>query len=412
MSTTDRDSSGSQQGNSPEPPAELAAVLTAVARDAAHDAGGIDPGLLGDFLEAVWGAVAARRRLSATRIARYRAVGEEAAVSGVALRALLDLYLSAAWRLWRRLPPVADAARDPQAVVTAGEVLLRASDDAVAALTEGYQIARRQLVRREESDRREFVDDLLAGSADVPRLLRRATRFGLDLAAPHAVAVVRAEVPYSEGSTLLSTLERRLQGDVADADALVATKEGALVVVFSAPDRTAVDEVLAQTRAVLGPPSRTQWRGGLGRPGAGAAAVVDSYEQARRALDLGRRLDLTEATRDGFADAADLLAFEVLLRDRAVALDLVETVLAPLRDVRGGPGPFLSTIETYLETGGNATEAARRLHLSVRAVTYRLARVRALTGVDPTRARDRFGLQAAVLAARALGWPDDLQPRG
>ena len=385
----------------PAPQLPDAERLGLVAAAASDDAGGTDPALLGDFLEAVWRAVLARRRLSASRIARYRGVGEEAATSGVALRALLDLYLSAAWRLWRHLPPVAAARTDPDAVVTAGEVLLRATDDAVAALTEGYQLARRRLVRREESDRREFVDDLLAGTADVPGLLRRAPRFGLDLAGPHAVCVVRADTPFSAGDALLAAVERRLQGSAADADALVATKDGALVVVFAAPDRAAVDEVVERVRAVLGPPARGGWRAGVGRPGTGAGSVTSSYEQARRALELAGRMGTAEAV----ADAADLLVYDVLLRDRSVATDLVESTLAPLRSVRGGAEPFLATLEAYLESGGNATETARRLHLSVRAVTYRLARVRDLTGVDATRPQQRFGLQAAVLAARALGWP-------
>jgi len=380
-----------------QPPAD---VLDRVAAAAARDAGGIDPALLDDFLEAVWRAVAAGRRLPAARVRSYRRVGEEAAGGGVALRALLDLYLSAAWRLWRQLPVVQAAAQDPQAVVTAGEVLLRATDDAVASLTEGYQLARRQLVRREESARREFVDDLLAGTADVPGLLRRAQRFGLDLSGPHAVLVVRAAEPFAEGTAALTTVERRLQGSAADADALVATKEGALVVVFAAPDRDAVAEVSTRVREALGPPGASGWRAGVGRRGSGPGAVVSSYDEARRALDLGVRLDLQEPV----ADASDLLVFEVLLRRRAAARDLVESVLAPLREVRGGAEPYLATIETYFETGGNATETARRLHLSVRAVTYRLARVHRLTGLDAARAQDRFGLQAAVLAARALGW--------
>ncbi|NIZ90979.1 PucR family transcriptional regulator [Kineococcus rubinsiae] len=380
-----------------QPPPE---VLDRVAAAAARDAGGIDAALLDDFLDAVWRAVAAGRRLPASRVRGYRRVGEDAAAGGVALRALLDLYLSAAWRLWRQLPVVQAAAEDPQAVVTAGEVLLRATDDAVASLTEGYQLARRQLVRREESDRREFVDDLLAGTADVTGLLRRAQRFALDLSGPHAVLVVRAAEPFAEGTPAVTTVERRLQGSAADADALVATKDGALVVVFAAPDRDAVAEVSSRVREALGRPDGGRWRAGVGRRGSGPGAVVSSYDEARRALDLGVRLRLE----DPVADASDLLVFEVLLRDRAAARDLVESVLAPLRDVRGGAEPYLATIETYFDTGGNATETARRLHLSVRAVTYRLARVRRLTGVDATRAQDRFGLQAAVLAARALGW--------
>jgi DNA-binding PucR family transcriptional regulator len=41
----------------------------------------------------------------------------------------------------------------------------------------------------------------------------------------------------------------------------------------------------------------------------------------------------------------------------------------------------------------------------VRTVTYRLARVRKLTGRDPTRPADALALQVAVIGARMLDWP-------
>jgi sugar diacid utilization regulator len=52
--------------------------------------------------------------------------------------------------------------------------------------------------------------------------------------------------------------------------------------------------------------------------------------------------------------------------------------------------------------------AAADLHLSVRAVTYRLDRVRAVTGLDARDPAHRFNLVAAVLGAKLLGWPDQM----
>src|ERR1700712_3295935 len=219
--------------------------LEKIARDAARDAGDIDPSLLGDFLSVVVDAVAAGTRLGRRELARYGEVGRQAAGAGVALRALVDLYLSAAWRLWRHLPEVIDAAANPAAGVLAGEVMLRAADDAVAVLTEGYQLARRDLVRAQAAARREFVDDLLVGGAQaLAGLVERAELFGLTLAGPHAVVVVKAEKPFTDSSPLTRILERSIQGSKADSDALVTTKEGSLVVIFAAPDRNAIDEVI------------------------------------------------------------------------------------------------------------------------------------------------------------------------
>ena len=67
--------------------------------------------------------------------ATFAALGSRAAEQGVVLRALVDLYLSAAWRAWPQLPAV--AGEDATAMRAAGQRVLRACDDAVAALAEG-----------------------------------------------------------------------------------------------------------------------------------------------------------------------------------------------------------------------------------------------------------------------------------
>jgi hypothetical protein len=51
-------------------------------------------------------------------------------------------------------------------------------------MAEGYTEARKQIVRREETSRREFIEDLFRGDADVGRLVERAELFGLDMGRP------------------------------------------------------------------------------------------------------------------------------------------------------------------------------------------------------------------------------------
>jgi sugar diacid utilization regulator len=389
--------------------------LDRIALQAAADAG-IDPDLLGDFVPEVAAAVAAGTRLGRRELARYGDAGRTAAGAGVALRALVDLYLSAAWRMWRHLPEVINAAADPAAVVLAGELMLRAADDAVAVLTEGYQLARRDLVRAQAAARREFVDDLLVGGAQaLSGLVERAGFFGLTLAGPHAVVVVKAEKPFTDSSPLTRILERSIQGSKADSDALVTTKDGSLVVIFAAPDRNAIDEVISGLTGSLPTPpaagvklSRTvavgSWLMGVGRAHQGPAGVRLSFEQAQEALSLGARLGGSAQV----LDAADLLVHRVLVRDEAAMLELVDAVLTPLLHARGGAQPLLLTLEAYFAAGGNASLSARSLHLSVRALTYRLAKIADLTGRDPADPAQRFELQAAVLGARLLGWPNRL----
>lgn len=397
------------------------ATLRAIAAAAAADAGDLDQSLLGDFPEALAAATVAGDQLPRAVLRRCDRSGRRAAEAGVALRALLDLHLSAAWRLWAHLPAVKDAAGDPAGVVRAGEMVLRAMDDAVAALTEGYQLARREVIAAQAAARRTFVDDLLLGGAQAAAgLAERGATFGLNLAGPHAVAVVRAEQPFVDFSSLTSLIERSVLGSKADADALVATKDGALVVVFAAPDRAAIDQIVQALTGALPSPEPAgdvdtaaglrlrriadvgRWRMGVGQAQQGPVGVGQSYAQALDALELGRRLGAADAV----IDAADLLLYRVLIRDESAMRDLVGAVLSPLAAARGGSGPLLETLEAYFAAGGNATEAARSLHLSVRALTYRLARITALTGRDPADPRHRLELQTALVGARLMGLVD------
>jgi sugar diacid utilization regulator len=131
--------------------------------------------------------------------------------------------------------------------------------------------------------------------------------------------------------------------------------------------------------------------------------VAHSFAEAREALELATRLQLPEAV----VRTENLLVYQVLLRDRAAMCDLIDTVLSPLRQARGGAGPLLETLETYLSNGGNTTRTAQTLHLSVRAVTYRLGRISTLTGLHTGEPTHRYTLQTALLGAHALGWPDN-----
>jgi DNA-binding PucR family transcriptional regulator len=134
--------------------------------------------------------------------------------------------------------------------------------------------------------------------------------------------------------------------------------------------------------------------------------VPRSYEEARESLTLADRLD----SDDDVVHARDLLVYRVLGRDQAAIVDLVRDVLGPLEQVRGGAPVLLETLQAYFDTGDVATEAARRLHVSVRTVTYRLARVAQLTGYRVSRPDQRFALQTAVLGARLLEWPTEPLP--
>ncbi|NUP65117.1 MAG: PucR family transcriptional regulator [Nonomuraea sp.] len=325
--------------------------------------------LLGGHRQVLAGAAATGRAPSREALDACRADGTRAAELGVPLRTLVDGALAAA----EGLPDVLPALRR-----------------AVSALMEGYELAQLAALRGEETARKEFVDDLLQGRAE--RLAERAEHFGLRLAESYVVAAARG---LREGDQ--DRIERDLVARFGSHNVLVAVRDGLLVCVAPATLPAAVGEFTHHVRARF----PAGWRVGVGRAHRGPGGVVTSFREASGALELADALRL----KIDVVKAADLLVFPVLLRDRSAIEDLVTSVLSPLLQARGGHEPLVETLEAVFAAHGNQAAAARRLGISPRAVTYRLERIRRLTGFSPDDPTQRFTLETAVLGARLLSWP-------
>ncbi|QEU96398.1 PucR family transcriptional regulator [Streptomyces kanamyceticus] len=346
---------------------------------------GIPEEYLDGYARILAGASATGRRLTRDELESRRVLGERAADAGHGLRALVGAHLAATRAHW------------PAAHAVSTDSVLAAAEQAVDAFAEGYERAQRLAVRQEEAARREFIDDLLYGRSDLGLLAERAERFGLRLSYEHAVAVAQGPDGYEEGHAVPREVERALIGRFGDRSILVTTKDGRLVCIAPGDQ----DEVLAYF-AKQAYAATDGGRVAIGRPQPGPGGVVQSYEEALNALDLAARLELDEPV----LRAADLLVYPVLTRDRQAMADLVLNTLGPLRQARGGARPLLETLTVFFDAGCVAAEAARRLTLSVRALTYRLERIHQLTGADPADPVHRYTLQTAVIGARLLDWPD------
>jgi sugar diacid utilization regulator len=389
--------------------------LARVAAGAAHDAGDVAEEFLGDYLPMIANAATLGKRPSRRDLEAVRLLGRRAAESGISAGRGVDLYLSAARRVWDELPS-AVRERDRAAVRAAAGALLQVIDDAVAAFAEGHAEGGREMVRREEIVRRELIEDLLRGDAHLGELVERAEPFGLDLTRAHQVALARPSQRLSSIEAATSSLERVVLDRFGDRDMLVATKEGLVVVIAPADGAVATGAAEASTKSTsLGGLLHAElsrlrrgspWRVAVGRAHPGAYGIARSYEEAREGLTTATRMQLDSPV----VESRDILLYRVLFRDQPAIVDLVQSVLDPLRDARGGARPLLDTLEAYFNSGSVATAAATRLHLSVRAVTYRLDRVRMLTGYDPGDPTHRLTLQTAVLGAKLLGWPDNELP--
>lgn len=390
--------------------------LVLAAEGASKDSGGVPMALLGGYLPMLSDAATNGSLPGRTQIEAVRREGRRAAEQGVPVGRGVDLYLSAARRVWDELPAEVRK-RDRSAVRAATVAVLQVVDDAVAAFAEGHAEAGREMIRREETQRRELIDDLLRGDAHLSDLVERGEPFGLDLTRVHQVALAQPGKRLPSIAAATTSLERVVLDRFGDRDVLVTTKDG-LVVVIALADATGAPQTsggLGTTgdlgKIAYGELSRVKqgrpWRVAVGRAHPGAYGIARSYEEAREGLTMATRMQLDRP----IVETQDLLTYRVLARDQPALVDLVHSVLNPLHQARGGAQPLVDTLAAYFNCGCVATTTASTLHLSVRAVTYRLDRVKALTGFDALDPAHRFTLQAAVLGARLLGWPDRPLPQ-
>ncbi|MFI6231766.1 PucR family transcriptional regulator [Micromonospora echinospora] len=319
--------------------------------------------------------------------------GARAADTGLQLPDLVGTMLGAAADRWQCTAVGPDD--NATGVHAQAAAVLETARSLLDALLDGYAHQTHAELARHDHDRTVFVNDLLTGRADPGRLAERAHRYGIRLSAAHVVLVARAAGLTAE---VVHRVDAALAGRFGEGNILTTLRDGDLVCISAGGLRGITAELAHRLIAELGADG---WQLAVGRAHPGLAGLATSLDEARNTLDHATKLGFTTPV----LNAADLLVFPVLLRDRDAITDLVTTVLGPLTTARGGAQPYLDTLTVLFDNQGNYTATARHMHLSVRAVTYRLDRIHDLTGYHPGEPTQRFTLHAAVLGARLLGWP-------
>lgn len=122
-----------------------------------------------------------------------------------------------------------------------------------------------------------------------------------------------------------------------------------------------------------------------------ADSIVDSYREARIALDLRHRLGVEEVC--GFAD---LLVHSVLLdlAQQQAGRAFVDEILGPLH--HGRDSELVEVARVYVDAGGNLNEAARRMNVHRNTMLYKLDRITRLLQRDMRAADTQFAVGLAI----------------
>jgi PucR family transcriptional regulator, purine catabolism regulatory protein len=254
----------------------------------------------------------------------------------------------------------------------------------------------------------DVLDELLDGALrSEVTLLQQAKRLGHDLTQPHVVIVARidqtgvARARDDRWALLEETLARRGER------VLWRVRNTIAEIVWPAPTPAAAEQAAAELHAEIAQGLPTLAAQGLavslalGRPRAGLAGIRSSYQEARQALTLGRRLNGPgKITRfDELGVYRLIFAAENLAELREFHDENLDTLLAYDRE---HGGELIRTLEAFFAAKCSPKEASSMLGVHRNTILYRLDRIRDITGVDIDDADVRLRLHLALCAHIAV----------
>lgn len=318
---------------------------------------------------------------------------------------------------WHRL-----VARIPGGRADAGRLLLLAqrpfSDEDThvvgqATTAAALAITKQQAVTAVEAKyRADFLRDALLGRAGSPeRVAAHAHELGWQLRRPMAVVVAETQEAQEESDDPVShTLPERFRAawelavGAHDETTAVAGYSQEVVVLLAVPESLdpagVTDRVSLMARQVHGQGGggRRTFATGISRTITDLADLPRAYTEARRAVQVGRRLHGPSATTH--VDALGVFRLLSQIEDRAEIDAFVGETLGPLAGDAPGDGgeadDLRRTLSVLLDNNLNVASTARDLHLHYNSLRYRIGKLERLLGPFTTDPRLRFAIMLAL----------------
>lgn len=226
-----------------------------------------------------------------------------------------------------------------------------------------------------------------AGREDV--LTDQALRYGVDLARPFVLLLL--EYP-DHSTTKIVQVYRRVNrlATIHNWSAVVGQFAGQVVILAQAGET--ISRLAEQVRAEFQTPIRL----GISGIHRGAAMMSAAYQQCREVLLITERLGSHQPV-VYFSHLGYLHALY-----RAGADSLATNPYAPQvrRLLTEGQTELFTTLEAYLDAGGNGVQTAETLHIHRSTLNYRLERIREIGGFDLSDPLERTNLQIALKLLR------------
>jgi purine catabolism regulator len=280
-----------------------------------------------------------------------------------------------------------------------------------AAVAAALEISRQAAISQVEWRlQANFLNDLVTYGTASSTLEERASRFGWDLGNKRAIMLVcweRQEITAQRRRWLATAVTHIIRD--RRPESLVFERESEILILPQLPDacdpRTAQDVMQSLARELLNNwPSHLKDISVVIAMGGGQSSfreIATSYQEARRALAMRRRLGL----RYPLVTFQDVRIFSLLERhmedDEAVAL--FQRTIGPLVEYDAKHNTeFVRTAEVYFDCNYRLQQAADQLLIHPSSLKYRLQRIREILGSDPFYDKDHLAYYLATKIARLL----------
>lgn len=285
-------------------------------------------------------------------------------------------------------------------------VLERAATVAAISLTKEIAIT-----AVESKYRGDFLRDVLAGRAGTPEeVVRHARALGWELDRPAVVVVAALETVQAPPTTLGYEGPLEVERFTAAWLTVVARHDPSIPVVGFASEvvallpvtgratPTAVVEAALEGVAGDGGGGRRPFATGISRLVARVEDLPGAYEQACKALRVGRQLHGPKAV--SYFDDLGVFRLLSLIEDDGELDRFVGETLGELADPTDEAADLRRTLQVLLDTNLNVAVTARRLHFHYNTLRYRIGKLERVVGPFTSDPHLRLDL---ALALRIVG---------
>ncbi|GAC1356663.1 MAG: PucR family transcriptional regulator [Ktedonobacteraceae bacterium] len=256
-----------------------------------------------------------------------------------------------------------------------------------------------------------FMNVLQGHYQQADEILARVRHLGYDLTGPQSVVIFEAS-PNEEDAGLVQWV-RRVRDEmvrawptcwlVSDSQRITALVP---VVLHEGEDRQGENEVeqtlvsrierlytrLHQSRGNVPLPL---FSCGIGRSAENVQGIPQSFREAQRAVEIGRRL-FGEGKIHSFARLG-IYRLLFYLDGQSELTNFYQEMLGSLLDYDARhDGTYVKTLECYFQYNGNLSQTARTMHFHRNSLIYRLERIEEILGRSLEDAELRLSLQIAL----------------